>query len=119
MIYYYGTSLENAGHYLWEIEGDGIYNSRVKCGDLPFNPEGLPYRKRRENFSNGHVQVHKFCGFTICAIEGSCRDTRPASKSIFFIEGDLSDSEMKDKILSIPMAKKIIEKMPFEVKWSN
>lgn len=83
---------------------------------LPFSPEDVS-----KNLSNGEInwQHHKspLGEFTVCAIAGSCIDTRPGSKSVFIIPEILSFEEMKNRILSTPVCKEIIDKMPFEIKW--
>ena len=113
ILHYFGTDLDSAGHFFWELENEGIYKSRMSFGELPFNPEGLPYKNKR----NGIAKYYQFAGFSIFAIAGSCADNRPGSKSIFFVEADISSDELMNKILSTKMAKKIIDKMPFKVEW--
>lgn len=114
---YYGTDLNQAGHYLWALKDNDIQRSRLNFNDLPFNPECLPYSEAKIYLPNGFVKHYNFAGFSICAIQGSCSDKRTGSKSIFFVEQNYTPSEMKDKILSITIAKRIIQQMPFEVKW--
>jgi hypothetical protein len=110
---YFGTELTSSGHYMWELQGTQMFRNKMTLGDCPFNPEGLPYKV----YKNGEARYYQFCGFTILAICGSCKDHRPGSKSIFWIEGNFSGSEMKEKILAIPIGKKIIEQCPFEIRW--
>lgn len=114
-MHYFGTTLNSSGHFFFELEGNSIHRAKrqYNLSDLPFNPEGLPYPAKR----NGYMQFHQYCGFTILAITGSCHDTRSGSKSVFFVEEIISQDEMKARILSIPIAKQIIEKMPFKVEW--
>jgi hypothetical protein len=116
---YFGTDLTSPGHYLWILQDNDMYRNSRKVHELPFNPEGLPCHRKelREKISNGFVQFHHFAGFTICAIEGSCSDHRSGSKSIFFIEEVIPFTEMIDKIMSNPTAKRIMQKMTFEVKF--
>jgi len=117
MLNYFGTTLDSAGHYFFELEGSSIYRSRISFNECPFNPESLPYKKKGEVFKKGASRFCQFAGFSIYAIEGSCADTRGATKSIFFIEDEVSKDDLKSLILSTPIAKKIIDKMPFEVEW--
>lgn len=114
---YYGTELNHAGHYYWQLEGDAIYRPRHGAQHYPFEPEHLPYDKSKRGLPNGFAAFYQFAGFSIYAIEGSCADTRPASKSIFFIEKELDKDQMKALIMSTPIARKIVQKMPFEVQW--
>jgi hypothetical protein len=114
---YFGTDLDQPGHYFWELQGMSFIRSRINFNDCPFNPEALPYSDTKYIPQLGTVQFYNFVGFSICAIQGSCRDSRTGSKSIFFIKENLTSSEMKERILSIPIAVKMINQMPFKVKW--
>src|SRR5258708_35808522 len=116
---YFGTSLNSAGHYFWELDGDWMGSSSLDFKSVPFNPEEMPRKEKDQKYYYplGHVAFYNENGYSIIAIEGSCSDKRRASKSEFFVKEDLTQDEMKEKILSIPIAKKIIDKMPFEVKW--
>lgn len=120
---YFGTSLNEAGHYFFELKGESLLDRDLsfpkgegmpitKYLEWPFNPETLPKSR-----INGGAEFHSINGYSIYAICGSCKDKRPGCKSVFFTTETLSKDELKDKILSIPIAKKIIEQMPFEVKW--
>lgn len=110
---YFGTDLNSAGHYFWELEKNSIFKSRLRYEDIPFNPEGLPI----VNNEKGHVEFHNVFGYSILAIAGSCSDNRWATKSIFWVKEIISYDDMKKRILDIPIAKQILNKMPFEIKW--
>jgi hypothetical protein len=120
-LYYFGTNLDNAGHYLHGVGKNELYTPVLQYGRLPFNPEALPYdyKNGREWLPNGTVGFYRFLGFTILAIAGSCADKRPNSKSVFFIKTEYTytKEQVKEFILSHDIAKRIIEKMPFEVRW--
>ena len=113
---YFGTSLDSAGHYLWELEGNGCHRSLRQFNALPFNPEGLPYFGNQPR-KLGEVQFFNFCGFTIIAIYGSCKDSRPGSKSIFFTEATMSYKKLRQLIQSTLIAQKIISQMDFNIMW--
>lgn len=115
MIHYFGTELTQAGHYFWELEGDGFYRSRIRFEDVPFNPEGMPVPKPGEGIRNGTVKFYHLAHYSICAIAGSPKDTRPGSKSIFFWNVFLDEKTMIDAIKGTPIAMKIINQMPFPV----
>lgn len=100
---------------MWSLEGKQLFRNRIKLGDCPFNPEALPYLK----YTNGDVGLYHCFGFTILAICGSCSDKRSGSKSIFWIEGNFTEAEMKEKIMAIPIGEKIIKQFPFTVRWEN
>jgi len=113
---YFGTSLTEHGHYLWDLNGEYLKNKSLDIEKLPFNPESYPKRKDKyEEFSLGTAQFHNDFGYSILAIEGSCIDKRSQSKSVFFVKEELTKDEMIERIKSIPIAMKIIKAMPFEV----
>jgi len=114
---YFGTDLNSAGHYFWKLNGDLLYRSGFGFKDIPFNPESLPEKVKGVFMEKGYTEIKQFGKFTVLAIYGSCYDTRNGTRSIFFTEGEFSKEEMKALVLSVPVASKIIEKMPFEVKW--
>ena len=112
-LYYFGTELNMSGHSMWEMGGSQLHRNQMTLGDCPFNPEALPYLK----YNNGDLGHYQCFGFSILAICGSCQDARPGSKSVFWAEGIFTLDEMKSKILSIPIGKQIIDKMPFKINW--
>jgi len=50
-------------------------------------------------------------------IEGSCIDNRSGTKSVFFTDEKIIFGELVLKLISIPICKMIIKKMPFEIEW--
>lgn len=110
---YFGTNLNSHGHFLWQLEGDHFNGGNLNFGDIPFNPEELVPTYTPE----GKVEYFQFDDYSVCAIAGSCKDRRPGSKSVFWTKEKLGPSELKEMILSIPIAKRIIEQMPFGVQW--
>jgi len=118
MLNYFGTRLDEYGHYFWILDDNSIYNRNLNFKDFPFNPEEMPRRQKGETISKGDVKFYREGGYTICAIEGSCIDQRGGTKSVFFVKEDITNTELIDKILSTPIAKRIIDKMPFRVKWT-
>lgn len=109
---YFGTYLHSAGHYFWDLIGEGMGKSKLYFKDIPFDPyDGQrPIQKGTASFKN-------IDGFSVYIIIGSCTDDRNGCVSTFFVKEELTASQLKERILSIPIAKKIIEQMPFEVKW--
>jgi len=114
---YYGTDLESAGHYFFDVDDDRLVSSSMRSktyfNNIPFNPENLTENAR----FRGDVQWHSIEDYTICAIEGSCKDNRPGSHSTFWVKENISFDELKALILSTPICVKIINQMPFDVKW--
>lgn len=118
MIQYFGTTLDEAGHYLFELSGQYLRKMPMaRFYELPFNPEGLPHIKTGERRIKGTTQFYRFAGYSILAIEGSCYDTRGGTKSVFYTEQEISQEEFKQILLAIPIVQKMIEKMKFEVLW--
>lgn len=125
-MYYFGTNLDEAGHYFWKVNEDRLeyigcdfpnFRNRQVC-EWPFNPEDMPYRiNKSEYLPLGHVAYYREAGYSICAIEGSCRDKRLASKSVFYVEGDIKFGELVLEIMSTNITRQIIKAMPFQVKW--
>ena len=109
---YFGTDLITHGHYVWVLQYQRMYKLGINFSDLPFHPEELT-----RGLEKGSVIYYQGGGFTVIGISGSCLDTRPGTKSIFWIEEILTYDEMKDTIDKIPIARNIIEQMPFEVQW--
>ena len=121
-INYFGTDLKVPGHYFWELEGNNMYRSRIRFNDIPFNPENLPHipsflkgetKKRIKGMWHFYDAFH----FKILAIEGSCADKRPGSNSIFWVESRFGydSTSLIKTVLDVPIAKKIIDSMPFAV----
>lgn len=115
---YFGTNLDEHGHYYWRLEGNKMYDRGVRLlRTLPFNPEEMPRYDKGETQRKGDVRYYQEGGFSIIAICGSCVDNRWGSKSVFFIKDQLTKTQMMNAILAIPAAKAIIDAMPFKVKW--
>ena len=109
---YFGTSLDSAGHFFWQLSGNNIIQDRrLGFHSLPFNPENLT-----GDMENGDIAIHRAFGYSICAICGSPKDKRQGCKSVFWTHGIVDD--WKSTIESIPIAKTIINQMPFELHWT-
>ena len=112
-IYYFGTSLDDYGHYLWDLQKDTMIKVGLNFKHLPFDPERLT-----NNFLKGEVMFYQCTGYTVIGIAGSCIDERGGTKSIFWVLEKLTFGEIKERILNNPIAKKIINKMQFEIMWN-
>lgn len=115
---YFGTELNESGHFFKRLSGNQLVRSLLRFQDLPFNPESLPVSKNK-NREKGDVEFYNAFGYSILAIEGSCSDQRGATKSIFWLEKIITYEMMMEKLWSIPVFKEIIDKMPFDVKWDT
>ncbi len=111
-MYYFGTSLKNYGHFLWDLKEGIMRNQGIRFDHLPFHPEQLT-----NNFLKGEVMFYQCTGHTVIGISGSCKDERLGTKSIFWVLEKISFNEMKERMLNDPVAKNIINKMPFEILW--
>lgn len=132
-LFYFGTDLRSAGHYFWELDEKGFIShslyfpadngkTHLNINNWAFNPEQLTDKKKV--LTKGEIEYfripYKDTDFVVVHIEGSCADTRPGTKSVFWVEGKITEvklGDLKEIILSNPTAKAIIDKMPFEVKW--
>lgn len=116
-IEYYGTLLDQAGHGFYTLTNGRFDRNGTRFEHLPFNPEGLPFHSRKILHLDGTVRFYNVFGFTICAIAGSPYDKRRGSKSVFFIEEDLTREVFEAELKANETVKKIIAKMPFNVLW--
>lgn len=116
-IQYFGTRLDEGGHHLHELMGDSFglseFNYFSFCKEH-FDPERIADGKQRRN---GSVFYFRRGKWTICYIEGSCCDTRPGSKSVFFTKGQIPFGEFVVKMVSMPIVRKMIKQMPFKVEF--
>jgi len=115
MIEYFGTNLDEYGHYLWQLEGSRIFNRNLNLERLPFNPEEMPRREKGEIRKKGDVEYYQESGYSILAIEGSCIDERWGTKSVFFIKDQLNKKQMINIIKTTTITNNIIMAMPFKV----
>lgn len=111
MIEYFGTSLTANGHYRFKMD-NGMEQTFLFLEGIPFNPESFASWGMR-----GDVEFHQINGFSVLAIVGSCKDTRPGSKSVFWINEIVSMEEFKSVILENKSCRMIIDALPFIVKW--
>lgn len=71
-LQYFGTSLREAGHYVWEINGEEMsFNGLTGLGALPFNPEDMV-----KSHPKGKATYFGISDYSIWYIEGSCYDNR-------------------------------------------
>lgn len=114
-LFYFGTDLEQPGHYFFELEGERMprpFNCKISFKDLPFDPYNgqKPVKK-------GTVEFKNEGGCSAFIISGSCSDDRNGTVSTFFVKESITPEELKKRILDNLLAKQIIDKMPFNVNW--
>ena len=110
-IHYYGTELNNYGHYFWILNDNSLSKGTLWFDQIPFNPE------QTYSYQNGSIHFQVVKGYSVLSIAGSCYDHRPASKSVFFTYEELTREEFINKLKELPIFNKIIEQMKFEVKF--
>jgi len=110
---YFGTDIDCAGHFFWQLEGNRMRKTDCWFNKIPFNPEEL----LPSNMPKGSIKYFRVEKYAIIAIVGSCADNRNGTKSVFWTDKEVKLGDLKAIILSIPIAKKIIETMPFDVAW--
>ena len=108
MLEYFGTSLYEHGHYRWILEEPGMVCKYLRFEDLPFDPEGLT-----NNLNKGEIIYYQGGGYTVIGISGSCKDNRPGTKSIFWVNEIFSKEKMIEVIKNNQMAANIIKAMSF------
>ena len=109
---YFGTSLTEHGHYRRDL--NNWHGISIRFDDLPFNPGHLT-----NNLKKGEVVFYQGGGYTVIGIAGSCKDERPGTKSIFWVNEIITKEEMIERIKSNEIAMKIINAMPFVVNYPN
>ncbi len=107
---YFGTDLDNHGHFRWMLTETGMQKNWLKFDDLTFHPEHLT-----NQLPKGQCAFYQGGVFTVIAISGSAKDERPGTKSVFWVKETLSYEQMKDRILQNEVAATIIKRMPFAV----
>lgn len=108
---YYGTNLTEAGHCRFDISSNYMVGKR-NLYDLPFDPEYLT-----NNLQNGETIFYQGGGYTVFGISGGCYDTRPGTKTIFWIKEIVSKVEMIERINNNILAKNIINNIKFKINW--
>lgn len=108
---YFGTALDCAGHYFWDVKFDKITRSPVYFKDLPFEPEALI----DSWLPVGEAVFKRIEGYNILAFSGSCFDKRGGSKTVFFTKDEATLSEMLDYIKAAPILQKMFSQMPFKI----
>lgn len=106
-LYYFGTALNVAGHYFWDIER-GFRRAQIAFIDIPFNPYFAQAIKPGEHLFTVINQINVLC------IGGSCYDTRGGTVTTFFSQEDLTQDEMIERIRNNQWAMSIINQMPFD-----
>lgn len=115
IMHYFGTSKSDAGHYVWKVGEHSIYGRDLNLRDFPFDLESLPRCDENGNRRKGTIRFYKHLGYSICAIEGSCKDQRWGTKSVFFTKQDLTVDELWQMVIDTPPLFELITNMPFEL----
>lgn len=102
-LFYFGTNLSTPGHYRWIIDEFGLEKMRLNFDDLPFHPESLTNRVKP-----GDYTFYQGGGYTVIAFAGSPADSRPGSKSVFWVKSTLLVTDMKKLVEENEFSSKII-----------
>lgn len=112
-VYYFGTSLNEAGHYFWEVCGNTLrYMSLNLFKVLPFNPEEMP---KNCKFLAEH-EYYQIGEYSILAYLGSPKDRRGGCKSVFFVKELISEEELTERIMENTIAVKIVTEINNRIK---
>lgn len=109
---YFGTNLSEHVHYRWVILNGALHRQYTKFDDLPFHPEYLT-----DNMEKGEVSFYQSSSYSVIAINGSPKDERPGSKSVFWEKEKLSREDLIKRIKENETAMALIDAMPFVVLW--
>lgn len=109
---YFGTDLRDCGHYRWLLVDGSLQKQWNKFTELPFHPENLT-----NNLPNGKIAFYQGGGYSVLAIAGSPKDTRPGSKSVFWVKLNIDKAATIEMVKDNKAAMSIVNAMPFEVEW--
>jgi hypothetical protein len=110
-LYYFGTGLDSAGHYFWIARDDTLWRAELSLKDIPFDPESFTGEYMKWNLPNGHAIYKRIDEWTVFAISGSPHDRRQGCKSVFFIQEELTYSEMVDRVISSQICREIMDRI--------
>lgn len=102
-LYYFGTNLENAGHFCWELT-ESFVKSEMPKGFI-FDP--YIYKNERV----GYVRVTGSSDFAIISITGSPYDKRGGTVSVFFARTDINT--LFRMVNSNKLAVEILKRIPY------
>jgi len=131
-LWYFGTDATSHGHYHWSMGEQYMtqrYNGKyLSHDDFPFSPEALALKDQNINnymkgtgLKKGDARFFQIKGYSIWYVEGSAKDDRGGTKSVWWVKGDVSKEVLKEIILanrpSQILIKQMKEKMNFEINW--
>jgi hypothetical protein len=117
-ILYFGTSLHDAGHYLWCGTGNHLQSRKTDFKIFPFHPEDFP-KQGKDRIEKGSCFFYTIDGYSILAYEGSIADDRWGSKCVFFTKGIYTNQELLLMVKNIPVYKQIITQLLIKYKKIN
>lgn len=109
---YFGTNTTEHGHYSWDLSGEEMVKTGLLPRDTPFNPEELT-----KNLPKGETIFYQGGGFTVLGIAGSCKDDRPGTKSIFWVNEICNRGKLIMLINQNKHSTKIIQSIKFPINW--
>lgn len=119
-MYYFGTSVSEYGHYFWTAEGWHLKHSKVGMNDLSFNPYKLLTAEQQLHKGEVGFFHSKKDDLFICAINGSCKDERGGTVTVFFTKTALTPLELVNQLKWPNTASsQIILVFPYPIKWPD
>lgn len=82
-ITYFGTTLDCAGHYFFDISNGKFEGIPLYFKDIDFNPEEYPLKGMRK----GDGTIFQTGSLTVMYMAGSPFDKRNGCKSVFWVNG--------------------------------
>ena len=116
-LQYFGTAINQHGFYLWDIKGDQLVKNNLSYSLYPFDPYGLPIMEDKLYLAKGTVRYYQKAGYSIIQIIGSPCDQRQGTFTLLFIRGNISFNNFSRALKALPIVRKIINAMPFDVLW--
>lgn len=112
-VKYFGTTLTDKGHFIQDLLSIGLdYKRSLDVNQFPFDIQSLTKGKPK-----GFVLKQIIGKYKIIAIEGSCCDQRGGTSSVFVTTENVSLEQFEHYLLLHPWVNKMIDLMPFEVKF--
>jgi hypothetical protein len=104
-VKYFGTNMDSAGHFFWNVGKEYLTSSDLWFNKLPFDPEQMPDAPRQK----GEQKFYNIEDYSILYTCGSAIDKRHGCKSVFFIKQLLSEEQLMEILLSLKPYNQIIQ----------
>lgn len=113
-VEYYGTKLNEKGHFLRELLSESLdWSYSLNISKFPFDIYSFTKGNKKGFVSKQIIEDYK-----IIAIEGSCCDHRWGTVSVFITQENISLEQFETYLLNHKWVKEMIQLMPFEVNFN-